>query len=66
MVSSLASEHVVNLATLVIDQATLRSAFTDRTPPLSLGLMHQVHIFCFTLPPNFEPLVLLQPDVTLG
>jgi hypothetical protein len=25
--------------------------------------MHQVHFLCFTLPPNFDPLVLLQPDV---
>jgi hypothetical protein len=66
MVSSLALDHVINLATLVPDQATKQSAFTDRTPPLSPGLMHRVHFFCFTLPPNFDSLMLLQPDVTLG
>jgi hypothetical protein len=66
MVSSLAPEHVINLTTLVPDQAIERLAFTDRTPLLSPGIMHWVHFFCFTLPPNFESLMLLQPDVTLG
>jgi hypothetical protein len=54
VVSSLAPEHVINLITLVPDQATGRSAFLDRTPPLELGLMHRVPSICFMLPSIFN------------
>jgi hypothetical protein len=66
VVSSLAPEYVINLTILIPDLATERSTFTDQIPPLSPSLMHRVHFFCFMLPPNFDLLILLHPDVTIG
>jgi hypothetical protein len=40
VVSLLAPKHVVNLATLVPNQATDQSTFTDWIPSLNLDLMH--------------------------
>jgi hypothetical protein len=54
VVSSLAHKHVVNLATSVFDQATDRSAFTDRTPPFKPDFMHRIPLFDFTLPSVFN------------
>jgi hypothetical protein len=54
-----------NLATLVFDQATDRSAFTGRTPLLTLDIMPWVLLIDFTLSSIFKLWVYLSDD-TLG
>jgi hypothetical protein len=53
VVSSLALEHVVKPTTLVPDQGTDLSTFTNRTPPLKSDFMPQVPLIGFTLPSIF-------------
>jgi hypothetical protein len=57
VVSSLAPEHVINLLTLVPDQATGGSALTDQTPPLKLYFMRRLPLIDFTLPSIFNIMI---------
>jgi hypothetical protein len=61
MVSSLALEHVINMAILVPDQATKQSTFTDRTPLLERSLMHRVTSIYFMPSPIFNHLIVFFP-----
>jgi hypothetical protein len=61
MLSSLVTEHVVNLTILVPDQATDRLAFPDRIVLLEPYLMHRVLSICFMLPSIFNLLSVFFP-----
>jgi hypothetical protein len=59
VVLSLAPEYVINLATLVPDQATNRLSLTDWMPPFKPDFMVQVLLFSFMLPLVFNLLISL-------
>jgi hypothetical protein len=47
-----------NFVSSIPDQATDRSTFTDRTPPLKLDFIHRVPLIGFTLPSIFNLLII--------